>query len=69
LRKDYEGLVGFLDVFNKSRELGKKSGMKFGNHNHDFESRYLLNGRKLYDIIPEHTDPTLVIQQMDVGSM
>ena len=69
LRKDYDALVGFLDVFNKSGELCKKSGMKFGYHNHDFEFKYSLKDKKIYDIILEHTDPALVAQQMDIGNM
>ena len=69
LRKDYNDLISFLDVFNKSGELCKKSGMKFGYHNHNFEFKYSLNNKKLYDIILEHTDPALVAQQMDVGNM
>ena len=69
LRKDYDGLVGFLEIFNKSGELCKKSGMKFGYHNHDFEFKYSLNDKKIYDIILEHTDPALVAQQMDIGNM
>ena len=69
LRKDYDGLLGFLDIFNKSGELCKKSGMKFGYHNHDFEFKYSLNNKQIYDIILEHTDPALVIQQMDIGNM
>ena len=43
--------------------------MKFGYHNHDFEFKYSLNDKKIYDIILEHTDPTLVVQQMDIGNM
>ena len=69
LRKDYDLLVGFLEIFNKSGELCKKSGMKFGYHNHDFEFKYSLNDKKIYDIILEHTDPALVAQQMDIGNM
>jgi sugar phosphate isomerase/epimerase len=69
LRKDYDGLISFLDVFNKSGELCKKSGLKFGYHNHDFEFKYSLNDKKIYDIILEHTDPKLVAQQMDIGNM
>jgi sugar phosphate isomerase/epimerase len=69
LRKDYDGLVAFLDVFNKSGELCKQSGMKFGYHNHDFEFKYSLNDKKIYDIILENTDPALVTQQMDIGNM
>jgi sugar phosphate isomerase/epimerase len=69
LRKDYNGLLKFMEVFNKSGELCKKSGMKFGYHNHDFEFSESLNGKKLFDIILENTDPSLVAQQLDVGNM
>ncbi|MGN6195809.1 MAG: sugar phosphate isomerase/epimerase family protein [Ginsengibacter sp.] len=69
LRKNYDDLLKFLDVFNKSGELCKKSGLKFGYHNHDFEFKYSLNGQKIYDIILEHTDPKLVLQQIDIGNM
>ncbi|MEO6548379.1 MAG: TIM barrel protein [Ferruginibacter sp.] len=69
LRKDYNGLLGFLEIFNKSGELCKKSGMKFGYHNHDFEFKYSLNEKKIYDIILENTDPAVVIQQIDIGNM
>jgi len=69
LRENYDGLLKFLDVFNKSGELCKKSGLKFCYHNHDFEFKYSLNGKKIYDIILENTDPELVLQQMDIGNM
>jgi sugar phosphate isomerase/epimerase len=69
LRKSYDDLLGFLDVFNKCGELCKKSGLKFGYHNHDFEFKYYLNGKKIYDIILEKTDPKLVMQQLDIGNM
>lgn len=69
LRKNYDDLLGFLDVFNKCGELCKKSGLKFGYHNHDFEFKYSLNGKQIYDIILEKTDPALVVQQIDIGNM
>jgi sugar phosphate isomerase/epimerase len=69
LRKDYDGLVSFLEVFNKCGELCKKSGLKFGYHNHDFEFSNSLNDKMIYDIILEKTDPALVTQQMDIGNM
>jgi len=69
LRKDYDDLVRFLDIFNKCGELCKKSGLKFGYHNHDFEFKYSLNGKQIYDIILDKTDPHLVLQQMDIGNM
>ncbi|MEI8074807.1 MAG: sugar phosphate isomerase/epimerase family protein [Bacteroidota bacterium] len=69
LRKTYDGLLTYMDVFNKSGELCKKSGMKFGYHNHNFEFSSLLNGEKVFDIIIKHTDPSLVAQQLDIGNM
>ncbi len=69
LRKDYDGLVRFMDIFNKSGALCQKSGMKFGYHNHDFEFMSSLNGKLIYDIILDNTDPNLVIQQIDIGNM
>lgn len=68
-RKDVDGLKRFLTAFNKSGELCKKSGMKFGYHNHDFEFNTMVGGMLLYDIILKETDPELVIQQMDMGNM
>src|SRR3954463_6203072 len=68
-RKDYDGLKRFLVVFNKSGELCKNHGMRFGYHNHNFEFKDQLNGMMLYDIILKETDPDLVIQQMDMGNM
>lgn len=68
-RKDIDGLKRFLEVFNKSGELCKKSGMKFGYHNHDFEFNTKVGDMMLYDIILKETDPKLVIQQMDMGNM
>ena len=36
IRKSYDGLAYQMDLFNKSGELCKKSGMKFAYHNHWF---------------------------------
>src|SRR5204863_6984014 len=69
LRKDKDGLLSFMELFNKSGELCKKSGMKFGYHNHDFEFNTMIDGMRLYDIILKETNPDLVIQQMDMGNM
>ncbi len=43
--------------------------MKFGYHNHDFEFSESLNGVKVFDIILQNTDPSLVAQQLDIGNM
>ncbi len=68
-RKNYDDLKKYMEVFNKSGELCKKSGMKFGYHNHDFEFSESLNGVKVFDIILQNTDPSLVAQQLDIGNM
>ncbi|MBK5277796.1 MAG: sugar phosphate isomerase/epimerase [Bacteroidia bacterium] len=69
LRKTYDGLKKQMDIFNKSGELCKKSGMKFGYHNHDFEFSQKLNDKTVYDIILQSTDPSLVMQQLDIGNL
>jgi sugar phosphate isomerase/epimerase len=69
LRTDTDKLKKFMDIFNKSGELCKKHDMKFGYHNHDFEIVTKVGDENLYDFIIKNTDPTLVIQQMDIGNM
>jgi sugar phosphate isomerase/epimerase len=68
-RKTYDDILRFMEVFNKCGELCRKSGMKFGYHNHDFEFSTVLNNQKIYDIILQHTDPKLVAQQLDIGNL
>jgi sugar phosphate isomerase/epimerase len=69
MRKTYDDLLRAMELFNKSGELCKKSGMKFGYHNHDFEFSEKLNDQTLFDIILTKTDPALVAQQLDIGNM
>ena len=69
LRKNYDDMLRYMEVFNKSGELCKRSGMRFGYHNHSFEFSQSLNGKQLYDIILENTDPSLVAQQLDMGNL
>ena len=69
LRTTYSDLLSYMEVFNKSGELCKQSGMKFGYHNHDFEFSQKLNDMTVYDIILKNTDPALVMQQLDIGNM
>ncbi|MCW3087655.1 MAG: sugar phosphate isomerase/epimerase [Sediminibacterium sp.] len=69
LRKNFDDMKRYMDVFNKSGELCKKSGMRFGYHNHNFEFSQSLDGKKVYDIILDYTDPALVTQQLDIGNL
>ena len=68
-RKSMDELKSFMEIFNKSGELCKKFGMKFGYHNHDFEFSETIGGKTLFDIILSETDPNLVMQQLDIGNM
>jgi len=73
LDKTLRGTAGdlkhYMEIFNKSGELCKKSGMKFGYHNHDFEFSEKLDGMTMYDIMLSETDPNLVVQQLDIGNL
>jgi sugar phosphate isomerase/epimerase len=69
LRKTEDDLKRFMEVFNKAGELCKKSGMKFGYHNHDFEFSQKLGSKTVYDLILSNTDPSGVMQQLDTGNL
>lgn len=69
MRKTYDDFKRYMDIFNKSGELCKKAGMKFGYHNHAFEFSEKLNGEKIFDIIMKSIDPNLVALQLDIGNL
>jgi len=69
MRTNYNDFKKYMDIFNKSGELCKKSGMKFGYHNHDFEFSQKLNNEKLFDIIMKSINPELVALQLDMGNL
>lgn len=54
------------DVFNKAGEACKKSNIIFGYHNHDSEFEK-DNGKVLYDVLLENTNPQYVKMEMDLG--
>ena len=54
------------DAFSKAAAECKKSGLIFGYHNHDYEFEK-DNGKVLYDILLEKTDPALVTMELDLG--
>ncbi len=68
-RKSMDELKSFMEIFNRSGELCKQFGMKFGYHNHDFEFSETIDGKTIFDIILSETDPNLVMQQIDIGNM
>jgi sugar phosphate isomerase/epimerase len=69
LRKTKDDMMRYMEVFNKSGELCKKSGMRFGYHNHNFEFTQMMGSETVYDIILKNTDPNLVTQQLDFGNL
>ncbi len=69
VRTTYDNFMRFMEVFNKSGELCRKQGMRFGYHNHDFEFRETLNGEMLWDLIMNNTDADKVVMQLDTGNM
>lgn len=69
MRKTYDDMIRYLDVFNLSGELCQKSGMKFGYHNHWAEFTEQLNGMKLFDIMMQKLDVNKVVMQLDIGNM
>jgi len=69
MRKTYDDMVRYLDIFNLSGDLCQKSGMKFGYHNHWAEFTEKLNGMKLFDIMMQKLDVKKVIMQLDIGNM
>ena len=69
LRKTKDDMLRYMEVFNKSGELCKKSGMRFGYHNHNFEFTQMMGNETVYEIILKNTDPNLVTQQLDFGNL
>ncbi len=53
-------------IFNKSGEDCNKVNLKFGYHNHESEFDE-DNGKVLYDVLMENTDPLLVHMELDLG--
>ena len=53
------------EKMNKAAEICKKSGLKLGYHNHNFEWKP-VDGTTFYDTILKHTDPALVHMEMDI---
>ena len=59
----------YMDLFNKTGALAKKSGIQFGYHSESSEFDHYLNNKRLYDILLDTTDKNLVAQQIDIGNM
>lgn len=54
------------ETFNKAGEECKKADLYFGYHNHEYEFEK-ENGKVLYDVLLENTDPQYVTLELDLG--
>src|ERR1700730_9292956 len=54
------------EMFNQAGEQCKKSGIMFGYHNHSSEYD-TAEGKVLYDVLLDNTQPGLVHMEMDLG--
>jgi sugar phosphate isomerase/epimerase len=63
--KTVEECKAVADKMNKAAEICKKSGLKLGYHNHNFEWKP-IGDTTFYDTIIDHTDPKLVAMEMDI---
>jgi sugar phosphate isomerase/epimerase len=54
------------EQFNKAGAESKKLGIKFGYHNHNVEFEQ-ENGKVLYDVLMDETEPGLVHMELDLG--
>ncbi len=69
LCKNTDDFKWYLDLFNKTGSLCKKAGLTFAYHNENYEFNHSLNGTRLYDLLLQMTDKSLVAQQIDIGNM
>ena len=69
LCKNEDDYKRYMQLFNKTGELAKKSGIEFAYHNESYEFNHYFNNVRLYDILLKSTDKNLVAQQIDIGNM
>jgi sugar phosphate isomerase/epimerase len=63
--KSADEFKAVADKMNKAAEICKKSGLKLGYHNHNFEWKP-IDGTTFYDVLINNTDPKLVSMEMDI---
>jgi sugar phosphate isomerase/epimerase len=64
-RNSLEAVKRTAEAFNKAGKDAKNYRMRFGYHNHDFEFKE-IEGRRIYDVLLEETDPEYVDFEMDL---
>ena len=63
--KSAEQFKAVAEKTNKAAEICKKSGLKLGYHNHNFEWK-TVDGTTFYNVLLKETDPALVHMEMDI---
>lgn len=63
--KTMKDLITQCKYLNEIGKLCKQSGIKFGYHNHSHEFQK-VEGKTMYDVMLENTDPEYVFFEMDV---
>ena len=69
LCKKSDDFKWYMELFNKTGALCKKSGITFAFHNESYEFNHSLDGTVLYELLLKLTDHSLVAQQIDIGNM
>ncbi len=69
LCKSMDDFKHYINLFDKSGELCKKSGINFAFHNESYEFNHNIDGTLIYDLILQKTNKNLVLQQIDIGNM
>ncbi|MCL4520378.1 MAG: TIM barrel protein [Firmicutes bacterium] len=64
-RNSREGYLRLADWFNQVGEACRQHGLRFGYHNHAREFDR-VDGTVGVDLLMEHTDPALVLAELDV---
>jgi sugar phosphate isomerase/epimerase len=64
-RSSVDAIKKTADLFNRAAEDAQRFKIQLAYHNHDFEFND-VEGRRMYDLFLENTDPKLVKMEMDL---
>ncbi len=64
-RNSVDAIKRTADLFNRSSRDAKTFGIRVAYHNHDWEFQE-VEGRRIYDVLLEETDPELVDFELDL---
>ncbi|WP_084490464.1 sugar phosphate isomerase/epimerase family protein [Niabella ginsenosidivorans] len=65
-RRTVDSYKEIAETYNKLGRIAKKAGIQLGYHNHHFEFE-AVNGTLPFDTLLSHTDPELVVFELDLG--